>query len=143
MTFPLVDGMRAMELGTPGEMRARLNGYVIHGAKRATAGQVAEYEREGEPIEHVGERLALVDDQGARVATLEVTRVEVRRFADVPWEFAAAEAEGDRDIEEWRAGHHGFWERVGEPVDDDSPIVLVWFDLVEVAGDDGGQPGLR
>lgn len=138
MTFPLVDGMRSMELGTPGEMRARLNGYVIDGAKRATAGQLAEYEREGEPIEHVGERLALVDDDGVRIATLEVTRVEVRRFIDVPWEFAAAEAEGDRDIEEWRSGHRSFWDRVGEPVGDDSSIVLVWFDLVEVVG---GRPG--
>lgn len=132
MSFPMVDGVRSMELGTPGEMRGRLNGYVIDGNKRATAGLAVEYEREGEPIEHVGERLALVDDEGRRVATVEVTRVEHSRFADVPWEFAAAEAEGDRDIEEWRAGHRAFWTRVGESIDDDTPVVLIWFDLVEV-----------
>ncbi|MFM7719330.1 MAG: ASCH domain-containing protein, partial [Actinomycetota bacterium] len=92
--FPKVDGLRSAEIGTPGEMRARLNALILAGTKRATAGLLAEYVREGEPVEHVGELLALVDDELRRIATLRVTRVELSRFADVPDAFAIAEGEG-------------------------------------------------
>lgn len=44
MTWPRVDGLRALELGSPGETRARLNGFALAGRKRATAGLVSEYE---------------------------------------------------------------------------------------------------
>jgi hypothetical protein len=36
--WPRVDGLRAMELGAPGGMRQWLNGLVLAGRKRATAG---------------------------------------------------------------------------------------------------------
>jgi hypothetical protein len=45
--WPRLDGLRALELGTPGEMRVRLNDLVVAGLKTATAGTLAEYEREG------------------------------------------------------------------------------------------------
>lgn len=131
--WPRVDGMRALELGTPGSMRAWLNGLVLEGRKRATAGLEAEYTAEGEPLEHVGEHLALLDDDGRRVGTVEVTAVDIVRFAEVPWEFAAAEGEGDADLEEWRAGHRRFWAEAGTPVDDDTRVALLRFELVEVA----------
>ena len=47
------------------------------------------------PIETVGEKLAVVDNDGAHVATIQVTRVEVVRFADAPDELALTEAAGD------------------------------------------------
>ena len=130
MTWPRVDGLRTLELGSPGEMRARLNGLVLAGKKRATAGVLAvDYEQEGEPLEHVGERLALLDDDGRQVATVEVTSVTIARFADVPWEFAAAEGEGHPDLEAWRTGHQRFWARHGTIVTDDTEIVMVRFAL--------------
>lgn len=122
-----------MELGRPGESRRRLNDYVLHGEKRATAGLLAlDYEAEGEAIEQVGERLALVDDTGNQVATLEVTEVVVRRFADVPWEFAQAEGEGFTSIDHWRDGHRSFWSGDHVSVEEDTPVVCVYFDLAEV-----------
>jgi uncharacterized protein YhfF len=127
--WPRVDGLRALELGTPGEQRSWLNGLVLDGRKRATAGLASEYAVEQEELEHVGERLALLDDDGRRVATVEVTGVERTRFADVPWEFAAAEGEGDRDLDEWRAGHRRYWAAQGTPVDDDTEVVLIRFAL--------------
>jgi uncharacterized protein YhfF len=130
VSFPVVDGLRAIEFGTPGEMRSRLVDLVVHGNKRATAGLLhGDYEAEGEPVEHVGERLAVVDDDGVRVATVEVTRVEVCRFDEVPDEFALAEAEGDLDAADFRASHRAFWTSVGETVEDSTPVVLVYFDL--------------
>jgi uncharacterized protein YhfF len=122
--------MRALELGVPGPLRARLNALVLAGAKRGTAGLLDEYAEEGEALEHVGERLALLDDDGQRLATVEVTDVQVVPFADVPWEFAAAEGEGDRDLEEWRASHLGFWAGLGTVVTEGTSIVLVWFEVV-------------
>src|SRR4051812_44997272 len=85
MTWPVIDGLRTLELGFPGEQRDRLTGYVLHGRKRATAGVVAEYDEEGEPLEHVGERLVLVDSAGAEIGRVDVTEVVVRRFDEVDW----------------------------------------------------------
>ncbi len=100
MSWPRVGGLRTLELGAPGEMRDRLNSLVLTGSKRATAGLQAEYAEEGELLEHVGEQLALLSNDGHQVATVEVTDVEILPFDRVPWDFAAAEGEGDEDLEE-------------------------------------------
>ncbi len=131
MSFPRVDGLRALEIGTPGHMRQWLNGLILAGQKRATAGLLADYLREDEAIESEGERLRLVDDAGLGIATVEVVRVERCAFAEVPWEFATAEAEGDKSIDEWREGHLGYWTAEGQDIDDETPVVLVWFNLVD------------
>ncbi|MFJ9668918.1 ASCH domain-containing protein [Streptomyces sp. NPDC101219] len=128
--WPRVDGMRALELGAPGEMRARLNSLVLAGQKTATTGLMAEYAEEAEGLEYVGERLALLDDDGRRVATLDVTGVTRCSFADVPWEHALAEGEGDASLDAWRTGHLRFWQGEGATVDDDTPVVCITFRVV-------------
>ncbi len=120
-----LDGLRALELGTTGEMRGRLNRLVLAGRKTATAGLLEIYEEDGEALEHAGERMVLVDDEGGRVATVEITEVVIRRFADVPWEFADAEGEGFLSIEDWRERHVRYWARQGRSVDDDSKVVCL------------------
>lgn len=130
MAFPVVGGLRAIEFGTPGALRQKLVDLVINGNKRATAGLLAEYEDEHEPLEHVGELLAIVDDGGRHVATVVVSKVVVSRFADVPDEFALAEAEGDLDAADFRESHRRFWSSVGTPVTDDTSVVQLYFDLV-------------
>ena len=137
--WPRVEGMRALELGTPGAMRDRLNGLVLNGAKRATALRVIDYADDGEEMEQTGEHLALVDDAGDRLATVEVTEVGVHRFADVPWEFAQAEGEGFADIADWRSKHSAFWDKFGEAVVADTPIACIWFRVVDSDRTDHGQ----
>ena len=123
--------MRTLEFGTPGPSREKLVNLILHGQKRATAGLlIGDYEAEGEPIEHVGELLAIVNNDGKHVGTMKVTRVEVLRFADVPDEFALAEAEGDMNSADFRASHLAYWTRVGETVTDNTLIVTVYFDLM-------------
>ncbi|MEU5721091.1 ASCH domain-containing protein [Micromonospora sp. NPDC047738] len=135
--WPRIGGLRTLALGTPGEMRTNLNTLVLAGVKTATAGLLtSEYADENEELEHVGERLVLVDDHDALVGLVEVTGVEVVRFADVSWDFARSEGEGDRSIEEWREGHRRYWAREGFTVDDDSQVVCIRFRLVS-AGDGG------
>ncbi|AYF30715.1 ASCH domain-containing protein [Micromonospora tulbaghiae] len=135
--WPRIGALRALALGTPGELRTRLNTLVLSGVKTATAGLVQEYDDENEELEYVGERLVLVDDDDALVGVVEVTGVEVVRFADVPWDFARAEGEGDRSIEEWREGHGAYWARQGTPVTDDTRIVCLRFRLVSTEGSVG------
>jgi uncharacterized protein YhfF len=128
--FPVVDGLRAIEFGSPGESRRQLIDFVIKGNKRATAGLLSDYDLEGEPIEDVGELLAIVDDNLSHVATVRVTRVDICRFADVPDEFALAEAEGDLDAADFRASHLACWTATGDVVMDDTLIVQLYFDLL-------------
>jgi uncharacterized protein YhfF len=130
MPFPIVDGLRALEIGSPGPMRRRLNQLILDGSKRATAGLLIDYVRENEELETEGERLALVDDETRRVATVVVNDVATVPFCEVPWSFAQAEGEGDESLDEWRAGHQRFWAAEGDVVDDLTPVVLVWFDVV-------------
>lgn len=128
--FPRIDGLRSIEFGTPGTSRDKLVEFVLHGRKRATAGLLEEYESEGELVEHVGELLAMTDNEGRHVGTLKVTRVEVLRFADVPDEFALAEAEGDLNAADFRASHHEFWTNEGKAITDDTLVVTLYFDLL-------------
>ena len=130
--WPRVGEMRGFELGEPGEMQDRLNGLVLAGEKVATAGLWEEdYVGEGEELDQVGERQALLDGKGKVLAIVEITKAEQTTFAEVTWEFAEAEGEGFTDIQDWRDGHREFWSSVGVEVTDDTPIACVWFEVVE------------
>ena len=128
--FKVIDNLRSIEFGTPGESRARLIDFIVNGNKRATAGLLDDYAKESEPIESVGECLAMLDNSDQHVATLRVTRVEVSRFIDVPDEFALAEAEGDLNAADFRASHSEYWSRIGETITDETQIVQVYFELL-------------
>jgi uncharacterized protein YhfF len=130
MPFSSVDGTRTLEIGSPGAMRQRLNQLILDGHKRATAGLLLDYVRDDEELECEGELLSLVDDDDQRVATVRVVNVVTVPFIEVPWTFAQAEGEGDESLEEWREGHRRYWSEFGEVIDDHSPIVLIWFEVV-------------
>lgn len=129
--FPKIDGLRTIEFGTPGESRQKLIDFILHGNKRATAGLLRDYEAENEPLEHVGEVLAMIDNDGQVVGKLKITRVEVLPFIDVPDEFAIAEAEGDLCAADFRQSHREFWEAEGETISDDTEIVTLYFNLLQ------------
>ena len=128
--FPVVDDLRAIEFGSPGKSRETSVNFVVHGKKRATAGLAAEYETEGEEVEYIGECLAMLDNDSRHIATLQVTRVDISRFADVPDEFALAEAEGDLNAADFRVSHYDFWTRAGETITNDTMINQIYFDLL-------------
>jgi uncharacterized protein YhfF/predicted acetyltransferase len=128
--FPVVDDLRSIEFGTPGKSRENLVNFIINGNKRATAGLAADYEKEGEEVEFVGECLSMINTNLNHVATLQVTRVEITRFADVPDEFALAEAEGDLNAADFRASHMEYWTKVGETVTDDTMVNQIYFTLL-------------
>jgi uncharacterized protein YhfF len=132
MSFAMVNGMRTVEFGNPGASREKLISLILDGNKRATAGTLQwDYFEENEPIETIGEKLIVLDNQNQHIATIQATRVEVKRFADVPTEFALAEAEGDLTGDDFRVSHFGFWSKLGLDITDETEIVLVYFDLIE------------
>ena len=132
MSFARIKEMRTIEFGNPGESRDKLISLMLDGNKRATAGTLEwDYIAENELIETVGEKLAVIDNDNRHLATIEATRVEVKKFADVPDEFALAEAEGDLNGDDFRESHHEFWSKLGLPITDETEIVLVYFDLIE------------
>jgi len=132
MTFPIVNGLRSIEFGNPGDSRDKLISLILDGNKRATAGTLEwDYIAENEPIEVVGEKLAVLDNQNRHVATIQATRVEIKRFTDVPDEFALAEAEGDLSGDDFRESHFTFWSQLGLMITGETEIVLVYFDLIE------------
>jgi uncharacterized protein YhfF len=130
MAFLRVNGLRSIEFGTPGPMRNRLNDLIFNGNKRATAGLFKEdYIDEGEEIEFVGERLAILDNDQKQIGIIQVTRVEVLEFKDVPTEFALAEAEGDLSGDDFRQSHSKFWNSVGIDVKPETKVVTIYFVL--------------
>ena len=128
--FKVIDKLRSIEFGTPDEIRTRLIDFIVNGNKRATAWLLDDYAKESEPIEVVGECLAMLDNDDQHVATLRVTRVEVSRLIDVSDEFALAEAEGDLNAADFRASHSEYWSRIGETITDETQIVQVYFELL-------------
>ena len=132
MAFQRVNGLRSIEFGNPGASREKLISLILDGNKRATAGTLEwDYDAENEPIETVGEQLAVIDNQNRHIATIEATKVEIRKFIDVPDEFALAESEGDVTGDDFRASYFKYWSDLGLTITNETKIVLVYFDLVE------------
>lgn len=131
--WPRIDGLRTMELGTPGPLRDRLNHLTLIGQKHATAGITEDYSAEGESLETVGERLVLVDSDGRKVGVIEITAVETEPFPSVPWSFAEAEGEGFTSIEDWREQHRQYWREANQvEVADDTPVIMLHYRLIAV-----------
>jgi len=93
-----------MEFAFPGPLRDQLVALVLSGAKTTTGLLVAD-----EPVPAAGERLAVVDSGGRRVAVIELTDVRVVRLAEVDLRHAVDEGEGDETVAQWRANHEKFW----------------------------------
>ena len=132
MTFKVIDGLRTMEFGTPGASREKFTNLVLFGNKRATAGLLSDYVLENEEIEHVGEELVLLGNNDLNLGKIKITEVSICKFKDVPDRFPIAEAEGDQNAEEFRAGHKQYWENLGYKINDDTDLVLLYFDLINL-----------
>ncbi len=135
--------MRKAEFGFPGTpLREQLVSAVLRGEKTATAGLLVDYERDGESLPEVGERQAVVDNDGRDVAVIEFTEVRVLRIGDADLSFARDEGEGFESVAEWRAAHDRYWrgyadeirEFLDDPdwdVGDDTLFVAERFRLVQ------------
>jgi uncharacterized protein YhfF len=71
------------EFGFPGPLRDRVVSSVLSGRKTATTSLLAEREAEGDELPTPDEEQTVIDSAGEPVATIEITRCEVRRIVDV------------------------------------------------------------
>jgi uncharacterized protein YhfF len=107
---------------------------VLRGPKRATAGLLWEAESDPNAMPMLGGYSVVTDGGGAPLMVLRTAQVEIRPFAAVDADFAAAEGEGDGSLEYWRAAHWDYFSRrcevLGRPASEDMPVILERFDLV-------------
>ena len=97
--------------GDSPEMADRLLAWVTNGPKRATAGLVADYAADDEPLPAVGDHWVVTDGRDESRAVLRYTDVRTGRLDSVDDRFAWDEGEGDRTRDAWLAGHRTFAER--------------------------------
>ena len=107
---------------------------VIHGPKRATAGLVADYIAEREPLPRVGGHMIICDGAGVPRAVLRTTELRIGPFSSVDARFAYDEGEGDRTLDSWIAGHRRYFDRVstarGVTWNEDDEVVFERFQLI-------------
>ena len=127
---------------SPGPLRDELTALALAGTKTTTAGLLAEYEVDEEPIARPGEWSILVDSEERPVALIETITCRVERLADVDDTHAIDEGEGYEDAAAFRVDHEKFWNgyiddlrtQLGDPsftLTDDTPVVLERFRVVE------------
>jgi len=133
------EGLPVAEFAFPGPLRDLLVAAILDGTKTTTTGLLVDFEQDGSPLPQPGQRQAVIDSAGNRVAVIELTAVRVVRLADVDLAHALGEGEGYTSVAEWRAGHEEFWHSaevrasLGDPdftVDDDTLLVAEEFRLV-------------
>jgi uncharacterized protein YhfF len=138
------EGLPRMEFAFPGPLRDALVTAVLTGHKVSTTSLLREYELEANPLPVPGHRSVVVDSHDEPVAIIETTSVQVVQLASVDFSHAVDEGEGFDSVAQWRAGHEQFWHgdemrrELGEPaftVDDDTPVVLQRFRVVELLDD--------
>jgi uncharacterized protein YhfF len=142
----------AAESGTPAphpverfgdsrEMADELLGLVIDGPKRATAGSIADLEREGVPLPRPGKLWIVADGDGNPRAVLRTTDVRVGPLSSVDDAFAWDEGEGDRTRAWWLAAHERFFRRTMEAAGDEFAIDMpTLFERFEVAYSEPAPP---
>jgi uncharacterized protein YhfF len=84
---------------------------VLDGVKRATAGAVWAYEKEGKRLPAVGDFSIITNWAGAPLCVIETTGIDLTPLHLVSAEFAQTEGEGDRSLEYWRQCHRDFFTR--------------------------------
>lgn len=125
------DLAEAWTFGAEPDLLAQL---VLEGTKTATASAYDLYEPDHEPLPKEGSYDVILDSRDQAICIIQITKVSLVPFKDVPAEHAYKEGEGDKSLEEWRLLHEAFFrpyfEEAGIPFTEDSLIVLEEFQRV-------------
>jgi uncharacterized protein YhfF len=111
-----------------------LLGLVLAGTKRATAGLVADFAADGEPLPRIGGHWIVCDAAGVPRCLLRSTELRLGPLHSVDDAFAWDEGEGDRSRASWLDGHERYFRRTqaarGEEWSDDLEVVFERFRVV-------------
>ncbi len=100
--------------GDSPEMADELLALVLAGRKTATAGLLAAYEHDGEPVPAAGDHWVVTDGSGEPQAVLRTTEVRIGHLDSVDEQFARDEGEGDLSVAYWLEVHRAFFAREAE-----------------------------
>ncbi len=124
----------AEAFGDSPELADELLAFVTEGPKRATAGMVADFVAEGEPLPRIGGHWIACDGRGTPRVVLRTTELRLGPMSSVDAQFAWDEGEYDRTLESWLDGHRRFFrrscERLGLDFSDEVELVFERFRIV-------------
>lgn len=108
--------------------------FVTDGPKRATAGLVAAYAADGDPLPRIGGHWVACGGDGQPRVVLRTHELRVGPLRSVDARFAWDEGEYDRTLESWLEGHRRFFrrecERIGMELSDELEVVFERFSIV-------------
>ncbi len=120
--------------GDSRELADELIDLVLHGPKRATAGLVADFAAEGEPLPRIGGHWIPCDGSGRPRAVLRTVELRIGPLASVDDAFARDEGEGDRTRADWLRSHRAYFTRTcaarGEQFTEEHEVVFERFAVV-------------
>jgi uncharacterized protein YhfF len=122
------------QFGDSAALADQLLDLVLAGTKRATAGLVADFVHESEPLPRIGGHWIVCDGAGVPRAILRSTELRIGPLASVDDAFAWDEGENDRTRAGWLAGHLAYFTRTqqarGAAWSDDLEVVFERFRVV-------------
>jgi uncharacterized protein YhfF len=120
--------------GDSAELADELIELVLHGPKRATAGLVADFAAEGEPLPRIGGHWIACDGAGRPRAVLRSQELRIGPIDSVDDAFAFDEGEGARTRDDWLRSHRAYFTRTcaarGELFTDAQEVVFERFAVV-------------
>ncbi|NJL02768.1 MAG: ASCH domain-containing protein [Spirulinaceae cyanobacterium RM2_2_10] len=102
----------AQRFGDTPELADELGQLVLSGHKTATCAAWWEFQAARAPLPSVGLKTIVLDGRDRPLGIIATTEVTLRRFRDVPAEFAYDEGEGDRRLASWQRQHWRYFQRV-------------------------------
>ena len=131
---PVDDDIVVECFGDGAALADELIAFVVDGPKRATAGLVAEYAADDNPLPRVGSHWVACDGSGRPRAVLRTWELRLGPVSSVDARFAWDEGEYARTLESWLDGHRRYWgrscERLGIEYSDDLEVCFERFRVV-------------
>jgi uncharacterized protein YhfF len=116
------------------ESAVELAELVKAGRKKATASLYYWYNMTKEPLPKEGEFSVVTDYLGEPQCIIKTTKITIVPFKEVNEDFARAEGEGDKSLEQWREIHVDYFTRelkeIGKDFSEDMEVLCEEFELV-------------
>jgi uncharacterized protein YhfF len=134
LSTPPLEEPPVERFGDSAALADELLGLVLAGTKRATAGLVADFAADGEPLPRIGGHWVVCDGSGAPRCVLRSVDLRLGPLSSVDEAFAWDEGEGDRTRASWLREHERYFRRTqaarGEEWSDHLEVVFERFRVV-------------
>ncbi|MEG0774701.1 ASCH domain-containing protein [Clostridium sp.] len=116
------------------ESAVKLAELVKAGTKKATASLYYWYNLAKEPLPKEGEYSVITDYTGEPQCIIKTTKITIVPFKEVTEDFARAEGEGDKSLEQWKEIHVRYFSKelkeIGKEFSKDMEVLCEEFELI-------------